>query len=292
MSIGRERKWSRRQAREDGWNLAKISSDAENDDDSEKDGDHLRLIRPLSYPHFPYFNFHLPSLIFYYHLFCSFPLSLLGSLYSAIGIATTYELEDRGIGVRVPVGSSIFSSPLVRPTLGPTHSRSQWDPGIISRGKAAGAWSWPLTSNKCRGQENVDLHIHYPIRLHGVVLNQLSTGTILPLVLTFYFSFLRCPTFSTLSFVFLLPPLHCSVSANESCKSGSTRGSQFPDRSEWKKGFQPNRNGGLIWFTDGSKTAKGTGARVCCQETRRKLVLALGTTQQYSRLKYTPLRHV
>jgi hypothetical protein len=48
-------------------------------------------------------------------------------------------------------------------------------------GKAAGAWSWLLTSNWCRGQENVDLYIHSPIRLHGVVLNLLSTGTTLPL---------------------------------------------------------------------------------------------------------------
>jgi ribonuclease HI len=51
---------------------------------------------------------------------------------------------------------------------------------------------------------------------------------------------------------------------------------RFPDRSEWKKGFQPDRNGGLIWFTEGSKTAKGTGAGVCCQGTRRKLSFSLG----------------
>jgi hypothetical protein len=47
---------------------------------------------------------------------------------------------------------------------------------------------------------------------------------------------------------------------------------RFPDRSEWKRGFQPDRNGGLIWFTDGSKTEKGTGAAVFCHGTRRKLV--------------------
>jgi hypothetical protein len=58
--------------------------------------------------------------------------------------------------------------------------------GSFSGGKAAGAWSWPLTSNHCRGQENVDLYIHSPIRLHGVVLNSLSTGTTLPFFLTFY----------------------------------------------------------------------------------------------------------
>jgi hypothetical protein len=43
----------------------------------------------------------------------------------------------------------------------------QWVPG----GKAAKAWTWPLTSNYCRGQENADLYNHSPIHLHGVVLN-------------------------------------------------------------------------------------------------------------------------
>jgi hypothetical protein len=33
------------------------------------------------------------------------------SLGSAVGIATSYGLDDRGVGVRVPVGSRIFSSP-------------------------------------------------------------------------------------------------------------------------------------------------------------------------------------
>jgi hypothetical protein len=40
-----------------------------------------------------------------------------------------------------------------------------------SGGKAAGAWSWPLISNYCRGQENMDLYIHSPIRLHLTALN-------------------------------------------------------------------------------------------------------------------------
>jgi glutamine synthetase len=30
---------------------------------------------------------------------------------SVVGIATSYGLDDRGVGVRVPVGSRIFSSP-------------------------------------------------------------------------------------------------------------------------------------------------------------------------------------
>jgi hypothetical protein len=37
---------------------------------------------------------------------------------------------------------------------------------------------------------------------------------------------------------------------------------RFPDRTEWKDGFQLDRNGVLIWYTDGSKTNKGTGAGV------------------------------
>jgi hypothetical protein len=30
---------------------------------------------------------------------------------SVVGIATSYGLDDRGVGIRVPVGSRIFSSP-------------------------------------------------------------------------------------------------------------------------------------------------------------------------------------
>jgi hypothetical protein len=43
--------------------------------------------------------------------------------------------------------------------------------GSFPGGTAAGAWRWPLSSNWCRSQEYVDLYIHSPIRLHGVVLN-------------------------------------------------------------------------------------------------------------------------
>jgi hypothetical protein len=43
-----------------------------------------------------------------------------------------------------------------------------------------------------------------------------------------------------------------------------------------KRDFNPIEMGGLIWFTDGSKTAKGTGTGVCYQGTRRKLSFSLG----------------
>jgi hypothetical protein len=31
--------------------------------------------------------------------------------FSVVGVATGYGLDDRGVGIRVPVGSSIFTSP-------------------------------------------------------------------------------------------------------------------------------------------------------------------------------------
>jgi hypothetical protein len=37
--------------------------------------------------------------------------SLRRGMDSVVGIATGYELDDRGVGFRVPVGSSIFSFP-------------------------------------------------------------------------------------------------------------------------------------------------------------------------------------
>jgi hypothetical protein len=51
---------------------------------------------------------------------------------------------------------------------------------------------------------------------------------------------------------------------------------RFPDRREWKEGFQPDRREGLIWYTDGCKTNKGTGARVYCHGTGRELSFSLG----------------
>jgi hypothetical protein len=91
---------------------------------------------------------------------------------SAVGIATGYGVDDRGVGVWLPVGSRIFSSPCLPDWLwGLPSFLSNAYRRLILRGKAARAWSWPLTSNLCQGQENVDLYIHSPIRLHGVVHN-------------------------------------------------------------------------------------------------------------------------
>jgi hypothetical protein len=35
---------------------------------------------------------------------------------------------------------------------------------------------------------------------------------------------------------------------------------KFPDKCEWQNEFNPDNKGGLVWYTDGSKTNKGTGA--------------------------------
>jgi hypothetical protein len=62
---------------------------------------------------------------------------------SVVGIATGYELDDQEVGVRVLVGAKIITSPCgpdrfwVHPTSYP----------MGTGGKAAGAWSWPLTSS-------------------------------------------------------------------------------------------------------------------------------------------------
>jgi hypothetical protein len=53
---------------------------------------------------------------------------------SVVGIATSYGLDDRGVGVRVPVGSIIFSSPDRPDRLRCTQPPIQWVPGAFSPG--------------------------------------------------------------------------------------------------------------------------------------------------------------
>jgi hypothetical protein len=53
--------------------------------------------------------------------------------------------------------------------------------GSFPGGKAGGGGgTCPPATQKCCGHENEDLYGHSPIRLHGVELNSLSTGTNLP----------------------------------------------------------------------------------------------------------------
>jgi hypothetical protein len=79
--------------------------------------------------------------------------------------------------VRVPPGAGNFSlhhrvhtGSGVYPASYPMGTRDSF-PG----GKAAGAWSWPLTSTYCRDQERVELYLHSPnmawclIKIKGIL---------------------------------------------------------------------------------------------------------------------------
>jgi hypothetical protein len=102
---------------------------------------------------------------------------------SAVGITTGYGLEDRGVGVRVPVGSRIFSSPRSPDLLcGP--------PNLLFNGYR-GLFPWGLSGRGVKLTTHLKLvpesrkvhllvYIHSPIRFHGVVLNYLSIGKTLP----------------------------------------------------------------------------------------------------------------
>jgi ribonuclease HI len=51
---------------------------------------------------------------------------------------------------------------------------------------------------------------------------------------------------------------------------------KFPDKCEWQNGFSPDNKGRQVWYTDGSKTNKGTGAGVYRWGLRRGHSFSLG----------------
>jgi hypothetical protein len=67
--------------------------------------------------------------------------------------------------------------------LGSTQPPTQWVPeALSSRVKRLGPEADHSLSASAEVKENVDLYIHSPIRLHGVVLNSFSTRTTLPIL--------------------------------------------------------------------------------------------------------------
>jgi hypothetical protein len=92
---------------------------------------------------------------------------------SAAGVAIGY-----GLGVLVPIGASIFSSPL--------HPDRLWGPpSLLSNGyrrlfprRLCGQGDKLITHLQVVPRSRmVELYLHSTIRLHDVVFNYLSTGT-------------------------------------------------------------------------------------------------------------------
>jgi hypothetical protein len=76
-----------------------------------------------------------------------FWITILSSSGRAVGIGTVFGLDDRGLAVRVSVGSRIFASPYRPDRLwGSSSLLSKGHRGLFPWDKAAGAWIWPLTS--------------------------------------------------------------------------------------------------------------------------------------------------
>jgi hypothetical protein len=70
----------------------------------------------------------------------------------------------------------------VQTALGPTQSPIQWVPGALSLGvKRQGRKAGHSPPSSAEIKEWVELYLHSPTRLHGVVLIKKSTGTSLPL---------------------------------------------------------------------------------------------------------------
>jgi hypothetical protein len=92
---------------------------------------------------------------------------------SIASIAMAYSLDDQGVGVQVPVGPRIFSSPC--------HPHRLWSPPNLLSNGYRGAPSLGVKRTEREAdhslptsaevKENVDLYIHSPICLHGIVLN-------------------------------------------------------------------------------------------------------------------------
>jgi hypothetical protein len=100
-------------------------------------------------------------------------LHLVKSRDNSVGTALGYGLDDRGSTVRSPAGLGIFPFTTVsRTDLGPTQFPIQWVPGVLSLGvNRPGRETDHSPPSSSDVKECVELYLHSPIRLHGVVLS-------------------------------------------------------------------------------------------------------------------------
>jgi hypothetical protein len=99
--------------------------------------------------------------IYLYYLFYSFSITpLYASRDSVVSIATSYVLDDQEAGVRVPVGSRIFSSPRRpdRPWGPPKLLSTGYRGGSFPGVKVAGACRWPLLQLVSRSRKCGSIH--------------------------------------------------------------------------------------------------------------------------------------
>jgi hypothetical protein len=87
--------------------------------------------------------------------------------------ALGYGLDERGSRVRFPAGAGKFLFTTASITaLGPIQPPIEWVPGALSLGiKRPGREADHSHSSSAEVKECVELYLHSPIRLHGVVLS-------------------------------------------------------------------------------------------------------------------------
>jgi hypothetical protein len=97
---------------------------------------------------------------------------------SSVGIATGYGVDDRMIGVRLPVGAGNFSLRHRVQTGSGDHSAFYpvgtggcFHAGGGGRGERLEREADHSPPSSAEGQECAELYLHSPIRLHGVVLS-------------------------------------------------------------------------------------------------------------------------
>jgi hypothetical protein len=97
---------------------------------------------------------------------------------SSVSIAIGYGLNGQG---SIPgKGKILFSSPQHPDWLGPTQPPIQWVPGALPLGVKRPGREVTTHLHLVLRSRMVELYLHSPIRIHGVVLNSLSTETTLP----------------------------------------------------------------------------------------------------------------